>query len=420
MKKQNKIKSTSNTDQHMQWWRDAKYGMFIHWGLYALPGRSEWALNFEGLPQEEYSKLAQEFNPRYFNASSWAKTAREAGMKYMVLTAKHHDGFCMWDSKTTDYSSAQTAAGRDFVAEYVAACRAEGLKVGIYFSLVDWNHADGDMRGIDDLEARKRFVEYSMAQVRELCTRYGKIDILWYDGCFFKLREQYFWRDSGLNEMVRKLQPGIIINNRSDTPEDFGTPEEHIKPDPSGRDWEACMTLNGSWGFYRGANEWKTATDIIGMLGTCAQSGGNLLLNVGPDADGLIPAECVRNLREVGSWLQRNGEALYGTRAGTVGRGYYFGMMTVRGNNLYVWTRFWTGREFRLSRLHCRVKKATLLNGGFDLDFEQHDHRLLLKNLPENPPDTPYTVIKLEIDGEPKHLSGPSLSPDSSWKEYEK
>jgi alpha-L-fucosidase len=141
MKKQKKMKSAGNTDQHMQWWRNAKFGMFIHWKLYALAGRSEWVMNFEDIPPVEYRRLGQEFNPRYFNAAIWAKTAREAGMKYMVLTAKHHDGFCMWNTKTTEFNSFKTAAKRDFVAEYVTACRAEGLKVGIYFSLVDWNHA---------------------------------------------------------------------------------------------------------------------------------------------------------------------------------------------------------------------------------------------------------------------------------------
>ncbi len=402
----------------MQWWRDARFGMFIHWGLYAIPGRGEWVMNVEGIPPEKYRKLAWEFNPRYCDMRQWAKLARDAGMKYMVFTSKHHDGFSMWNTAATDFNSFKTAAKRDFVAEYVEACRDEGLKAGIYFSLVDWNHPDGDMKGLDDLEARKRYVEFATEQVRELCTNYGKIDIMWYDGCFFKKRNQYYWRDSGLNEMVRELQPGIIINNRSDTPEDFGTPEQHIKPDPEGKDWEACMTLNGSWGYYRGAEDWKSVREVVQMVGTCARSGGNLLLNVGPDADGLIPAESERILREAGRWFRRNAEAVYGTRVGNIGFGGYYGPKTVNGNNLYVWTKYWPGSEFVMSKLHCKVKRASLLSGNIPVDFEQQDHRLFLKNLPENPPDSPFTVFKLEIGGDPYHISGPGLEPYSDWNDF--
>ncbi len=406
------------SEDYMRWWREAKFGMFIHWGLYAILGRGEWVMNDEGIPPEEYRKLAQEFSPRYCDIRQWVKLAREAGMRYVVFTAKHHDGFCMWNTATTEYNSIKSAAQRDFVMEYVEACRAEGLKVGIYFSLIDWNHPDGDMRGMRDIEARTRYVRLVIDQVRELCTNYGKIDILWYDGCFFKNAGQYYWRDSGLNEMVRQLQPGIIINDRSDTKEDFGTPEQQIKPDPEGKDWEACITLNGSWGYYRGAEDWKSTEEVITMLGECARSGGNLLLNIGPDSDGIVPTESVRVLREVGQWLQRNGEAVYNTKIGKVGFGGYYGPKTVSGNNLYIWTKYWTGSQFCISKLHCKVKKALLLNGNIPVEFEQKGDRLFLNNLPENPPDYPYTVLKLEIDGEPYHISGPGLDPHSAWADF--
>ena len=225
-----------NRDARMLWWRDATFGMFIHWGLYSIPGRGEWVMNRENIPVTEYEKLAWQFNPRHFDPRAWARLAKDAGMKYMVLTTKHHEGFCLWDSKLTDFTSVRTAARRDLVREFAEACRAEGLKVGFYFSLMDWHHPDGDGRGIEDAAARERFIAFVHGQVRELMSHYGRVDILWYDVPW--PYDAAGWQSEKLNAMVRELQPHILINNRSGLPEDFGTPEQQVKPESADRDWE--------------------------------------------------------------------------------------------------------------------------------------------------------------------------------------
>ena len=402
-----------DTQSAKAWFRDAKFGMFLHWGLYSIPGRGEWVMNRENIPFMEYEKLASQFNPKHCDIRSWARLARAAGMKYMVFTTKHHDGFCLWDSHLTDYTSVKTAAGRDFVAEYVAACRAEGLKVGFYFSLMDWHHPDGDGRGITDLDARRRFVEYVHGQVRELCTNYGEVSILWYDVPW--PYEAEHWRSVELNAMVRQLQPGILINNRSRTDEDFGTPEQHVKAEDPGRDWEACITLNENWGYHRGDQNWKSPRQVIMTLADCAKGGGNLLLNVGPDGDGVIPVDSQRILHEVGAWLQRNGEAIYGTDRANVGWNNW-GKYTVKGNTLYLLVTNWVGSEFLLGRLSCKPVAARFVATGKPIEFETLPHGVRLRGLPEAPPDFPVTAIAVEMDRVPKHSSGPSyLNPVHSW-----
>ena len=223
-------------DRRMAWWHEARFGMFVHLGLYSLLGRHEWVQNNEGLPNDENALLAKKFKPKVGAPREWSKLAKRAGMKYMVLTTKHHDGYCLWDTQTTDFNTVRTGPKRDLVAEYVDACRAEGLKVGLYFSLMDWKHPDG-YRCLKSEAARKRFVAYTHEQVRELMTNYGKIDILWYDGDY--PLEADGWESVKLNKMVRKLHPDIIINNRSRVPEDYKTPEEEITFEDDGRAWEA-------------------------------------------------------------------------------------------------------------------------------------------------------------------------------------
>lgn len=406
--------TTAKADR-LAWWRRAKFGMFVHWGLYAIPGRGEWVMNRENIPVAEYEKLAARFTPRHCDLRAWARLAKAAGMNYLVFTTKHHDGFCLWDSQLTGYTSAKTAAGRDFVAEYVAACRAEGLRIGFYFSLMDWHHPDSDGHGIIDPAARRRFVDYVHGQVRELCTRYGKIDVLWYDVPWPYDAEQ--WRSVELNAMVRALQPGILINNRSWTDEDFGTPEQCVKAEAAGRDWEACITLNDNWGYHRGDHNWKTAGQVIMTLADCARDGGNLLLNVGPDGDGVIPAESQRILREVGSWLERNGEAIYGTDRAEVGWGNW-GKLTVKGRMLYLLVANWVGAELVVGRLKCQPVAARFVATGQSITFEALPHGVRLTGLPEAAPDFPVTVIAIEMDAVPKHASGPScLNPVHNWSD---
>src|ERR1700681_4884955 len=288
-----------NHDRRIQWWQEAKFGMFIHWGLYSLIGRHEWAMEMEGIPIPQYEMLAKHFNPKPNAAREWAKLARQAGQKYMVMTTKHHEGFCNFDTKLTDYCAAKQAAGRDLVREFVEAAHGEGLRVGFYYSLMDWHHPDGALCATDE-GARKRFVAYTHGLIRELMTNYGKIDILWYDVDKPLTAEQ--WEAEKMNKMVFDLQPEIIVNNRNGLAGDFSTPEHKIEA--AARAWETCDTMNLGWGYQKNDTEWKSPKRIVNDLTTCAQQGGNYLLNIGPMADGSVPEESVRVLERVGAWLE--------------------------------------------------------------------------------------------------------------------
>ncbi|MGE5532548.1 MAG: alpha-L-fucosidase, partial [Bacteroidota bacterium] len=296
-------------ERRLEWFRNARFGMFIHWGLYAQLGRHEWVMNRERIPVREYEKLAATFKPKANAPRKWAKLAKEAGMRYMVMTTKHHEGYCLWDSKLTKYTAPKTGPKRDLVAEYVEAARAEGMRVGFYYSLMDWHHPDGE-RCTKDEAARRRFLDYIHGQIRELLTNYGKIDVLWYD-MPWPLETAEAWESETMNRMVFELQPDIIVNNRNRLDGDFSTPEQRIEAERGGRAWESCMTMNESWGFNRGDDAWKTPKTIVRNLATCAHGAGNYLLNIGPRADGSVPEESVRTLDAVGKWMERNGDTIY-------------------------------------------------------------------------------------------------------------
>lgn len=386
--------------ERMSWWQNARYGMFIHWGVYAIPARGEWVMYQEHIPHEEYAPLAAEFNPRRYEPDAWVKLAKEAGMRYMVMTTRHHDGYSLFDSQVSDFSAPKTAAGRDLIREYVEACHRGGMPVGFYYSLLDWRYPAYFRGPQKDPEGWAELVTYVHAQVRELCSNYGRIDVLWYDGGWPYTAED--WRSAELNAMVRDLQPQIIINDRSLLPEDFDTPEQHIRPSEPGRPWEACMTLNGSWGYNEADAEWKTPKQVVQMLTRCASGGGNLLLNIGPRADGTVPTESERILRQVGAWLDANGGSLYGTQ-----RSPFFtstGMTTLKGNTLYVHVLRWPGRELVVPRIRNRVVSVHMMQGGDAVSFTQKDDRLLLDKLPARAPDELDTVIVVELDGAPVAL----------------
>jgi alpha-L-fucosidase len=398
MTKQQLAKEAQDRRRRMRWWHEAKFGMFIHWGLYSVIGRHEWVMEMEGIPLAEYEQLAKKFRPRPNAARDWARLARQAGMKYMVMTTKHHEGFCLFDSQHTDYCAPRQACGRDLVAEYVQAAHSEGLRVGFYYSLMDWHHPDGARCAISEA-ARQSFVEYIHGQVRELCTQYGKVDILWYDVPWPLDAEG--WEARRLNRMVRRLQPDIIINNRSRLPEDFGTPEQHIRPEEQGRAWEACMTMNDSWGFHRADDNWKTPKQVIRNLITCARDGGNYLLNIGPKADGSIPAPSVRLLEKVGEWMDKYGHTIYDAEPCEVKRSV-FASFTRKGRTLYVHVHFWPGSEWSIGGLRTQVKTARLLPTGQKVKFEQGPWCLSFSGLPRVALGASVNVLELECASVPR------------------
>jgi alpha-L-fucosidase len=389
--------SDSSRDRRMQWWHEARFGMFIHWGLYSVLGRHEWAMEEEGIPVSEYEQLAKKFNPKPNSPQAFAKLAKAAGQKYMVMTSKHHEGFCNFDTKLTNYCAPKQAAGRDLLREYVEAARAEGLRFGFYYSLMDWHHPDG-ARCATDPEARKRFVEYTHGLVRELMTNYGKVDVLWYDVDWPLNAEQ--WESERMNKMVFGLQPDIIVNNRNGLPGDFSTPEQEIHAEQGTRAWESCMTLNDSWGYQAADDNWKSTKTIIRNLVECSRDGGNYLLNIGPRGDGSIPQDSIRVLSEVGQWLSRNGEAIHTTDSCRVHASEFAGF-TRKGNTLYMHVHFWPGDTIALGGLTSKVKSARLLASGREVKFVQETFRVQFTGLPAEAPDLPVTTLAVECDSEP-------------------
>ncbi len=383
--------------RRMKWWQEAKFGMFIHWGLYSLLGRHEWVMENEGIPVAEYEKLAGQFIPKRVPARDWAKLAKRAGMKYMVMTSKHHEGFCLFDTKLTHYCAPKQACGRDLAREFLEAARAEGLRAGFYYSLMDWHHPDG-ARCLEDETARRRFVDYIHGHVRELCTQYGKLDIIWYDVSW--PLDAKGWESERMNRMVFELQPDIIVNNRNGLPGDFSTPEQRIQAEQAGRAWEACMTMNESWGYHAADDEWKSPRTVIRNLITCARDGGNYLLNIGPAPDGSIPTPSINILKAVGTWLDKNGESIYGAERCQVRRSN-FANFTRKGNTLYVHVYFWPGETVAVGGLTSKVKSARLLASGRSVGVVQDDLRVRFTGLPKSAPDSPVTVIVAECESEP-------------------
>jgi alpha-L-fucosidase len=397
---QESAEARADRERRMRWWHEAKFGMFIHWGLYSVLGRHEWVQEMEGISASEYAQVAKEFRPKPNAAREWAQLARRAGQRYMVMTTKHHEGFCLFDTKTTDFCAPRQGPGRDLVREYVEAARAEGLRVGFYYSLMDWHHPDG-ARCERDEAARRRFVEYIHTHLRELLTNYGKVDILWYDVSW--PLDAKGWESERMNEMVFKLQPDIIVNNRNKLAGDFSTPEQQITATEVGRAWESCMTMNDSWGYHRADDGWKMPKQIIRNLITCAHDGGNYLLNIGPKADGSVPLESATILGAVGRWTARNGESVYVGSQRCQPRRSRNGSFSRRGNTLYFHVHYWPGGDdLAFAGLQTRVKSARLLVNGRPVRFEQDEYRIRFRGLPVRAPDTPVTTIALECESEPK------------------
>ncbi|MDF3058512.1 MAG: alpha-L-fucosidase [Rariglobus sp.] len=387
----------------MTWFNQARYGLFIHWGAYSVAGRGEWVANRELHSKEDYIRdCVVPFTAGRYDPREWARLAKDAGMGYAVLTTRHHDGFCLWDTDTTDFKATALGPKRDLVRDYVAAFRAAGLKVGLYYSVADWFHPDypGAHRRDwpdrwPDEAARQRFVKFYHAQLEELMTRYGKIDLLWYDGCIPSPTD-----GTVINTRIKQLQPHILINDRNGDPHDFHSCEQAIKPAAPGHDWEACMTLNENWGYHAGDTNWKTPRQVVRMLLETSCSAGNLLLNVGPKPDGTIPEESVRILRESGDWLRRNREFLENS-----GRSPFtwnnWGRITTKGDRIYLHVINGTGPRLRVSDIANRVLRAFRLDGSAPVRFDQQGDLVTLHDLPASLPDPICTTFVLEVEGQP-------------------
>lgn len=385
------------------WFEDAKFGIFVHWGLYALHAKNDkgdyvsWAMEQEGIPVDEYAKYADQFKPAKFDADAWMALAKEAGAKYMTFTSKHHEGFCMFDSALTDYDSADKAAKRDFVAELVRAARDADLKLSFYYSMLDWHHPqfDGSLSAYVD--------DYLFGQVRELCTNYGPIDGIWFDGEWG--HPLATWRAAELADMIHQLQPHALVNDRlgkgvrgETLLADFYTREQPVEMDVAtgsegGIPWEACMTIGKSWGYRHDDGLPKDSAELIRRLVDVVSRGGNLLLNVGPTADGEIPAPLAERLRDIGVWLETHGEAIYGTRA-MPGLKIDGAKCTTKGNMLYLHLEERPGDALSLSGLQGNIDRAWFLETGEELEVNDTAKTI---TLPETLPDPVVTTIAVAL-----------------------
>lgn len=426
-------------EEKMRWWTEARFGMFIHWGLYALPARHEWVKSRERLTDEAYRRYFEHFDPDLYAPVEWARAAKNASMKYLVVTTKHHEGFCLWDSAYTDYKATRTPAGKDLLGPLAEAVRAEGLRVGFYYSLLDWHHpgytVDIYHPRRDDREFAEKskgrdfggYVDYLFNQVRELLTGFGRVDVLFLDYSFpgpgGKGRAE--WRSEKLLRMIRELQPGIIINDRLDlldvpggwdyrTPEQF-MPGEGVRSGGRAVPWETCQTFSGSWGYHRDESTWKSVRQLIVMLVETVSKGGNLLLNVGPTARGTFDRRAVERLQGIGEWMRTNGRSIYGcTRAPDSFPAPPNCLLTYNpaAGRLYVHVLEWPAGVLRLNGFAGRAVYAQLLHDGSEVPFAEkgdeigffpgqrpeEDTNALTLRLPVLKPDIEIPTIEIFIN----------------------
>jgi len=424
---QNDTESLAN-EERMAWWKEARFGLFIHWGLYAvpagewkgekIPGISEWIMLRAEIPVKEYEKLVEEFNPVKFNAEEWVSLAKVAGMKYIVITSKHHDGFAMFHSKVNPYNIVDaTPFDRDPLRELADECEKQGIKLGFYHSQAqDWHHPGGTYWGMRNDEPHwdpdmervpltTYIDEKAYPQVKEILTNYGNIAIMWWDTPIGMTEEA-----AGKLHELLALQPGIIENNRLYGPwdGDFSTPEQHIPPTGLDYDWEVCMTMNTSWGYKYYDNNWKSTETLIQYLADIASKGGNFLLNVGPTAEGLIPQPSIERLREIGEWMGSNGESIYGTSASPFFK-LFWGRCTKKEDGedqilyLHVFDFPENGRIL-VPGLRNEVKSVQILRNSTKVPYEDLGNDILI-DFSGQIPDPYITVLKMEIKGKSDVIS---------------
>lgn len=386
------------TDGDTAWFVRDRFGMFIHWGLYALPARHEWVRNREEIDNATYQKYFDVFNPDLYDPKKWAKDAKDAGMKYFVITTKHHDGFCLWDSKLTDYKATNTPFGKDLIRPMVDAFREEGLGIGFYHSLIDWHHPHFPIDHIHPLrnhpEAREmnktrdmaKYREYLHGQVEELLTGFGKVDILWFDFSY-KTNDEWFeksgftgkgkeeWGSEELLKKIRTWQPEIILNDRLQIDQDIKTPEQYqpqewVKVEGEPVVWEACQTFSGSWGYHRDESTWKSPEQLIQMLINSVSCGGNLLMNVGPTGRGIFDERAVEALKVYGDWMKFHERSIYGCTQSEF-EAPKDCRFTQNGDKLYIHIFSWPFRHLHVPGLGGRVKYAQLLNDASEIAFTE-------------------------------------------------
>ncbi len=406
--------TSSQNDLRMQWWKDAKFGMFIHWGLYSVPagkwgnntGYGEWIMLSAKIPRADYAALAKQFNPTKFNAVEWVKLAKDAGQKYIVITSKHHDGFAMFGSKADPYNIVDaTPFKRDILKELADACRKEGMKLGFYYSQAqDWYHPGGAISGNVEWDSthiadmNKYIDEIAIPQVKEILANYGDVAVLWWDTPTNMTKAM----TQRLADLL-KPYPNIITNNRlgADMGGDLETPEQFVPATGfPGRNWEVCMTMNGNWGYNAWDDRWKSTTDLLQKLIDIVSKGGNFLLNVGPNAYGVIPEVCQQNLREIGAWLNTNGESIYGTQASPFPF-LSWGRATQKGQKLYLQVFNWPKDGKLVLPFSNKITKAYLLvDAKTKLKVAVGKDKSIIQ-LPAYAPDPISSVVAVEFEGKP-------------------
>ena len=390
-------------EKDVQAWRQMKFGLFIHWGPVSLKGTEiGWSRGGErrgrndkstgSIPVEIYDNLYKQFNPVKFNADEWVQIAKDAGMKYLVFTSKHHDGFSMFDSKVTEYKISNSPFKRDVVKELADACHKGGLKLGYYYSPPDWYHPDYRT------ENHARYIEFLHGQLREICSNYGKIDIIWFDGLGGSAKD---WGSENLFKMIRQLQPNVIINNRAGFPADHDTPEQRIGKFQNDRPWETCMTICRQWA-WKPNDDMKSLKQCIQTLVKTVGGDGNLLFNVGPMPDGRIEPRQVERLKEMGAWLKKYGQSIYGTRGGPFKPGAW-GASTHKGNAVYVHIMNWSGGQLILPPVSKKIVANSVLTSG-TANVKQTDESIEI-SVPEVYRHEIDTIIKLQLDGPADELA---------------